>query len=182
MHHLLCKQQLSSLQGFRHLHNMQLHPNSINFSDVHPSLTPDLPAPNTQEDKKGCMKALGGEKQRVKHTSCGTQILDWSCCWIPCLCPPQNKPNESGVHARYNIMILCWLETEISPITAKAHCIRKFEMSTGEERETERKTACKDATPRFFSTASMPVISPPILASGCTNQFQHLHNQWTKIV
>jgi hypothetical protein len=28
----------------------------------------------------------------------------------------------------------------------------------------------------------MPVISPPILASGCTNQFQHLHNQWTKIV
>jgi hypothetical protein len=69
MHHLLCKQQLSSLQGFRHLHNMQLHPNSINFSDVHPSL-------NTQEDKKGCMKALGGEKQRVKHTSCGTQILD----------------------------------------------------------------------------------------------------------
>jgi hypothetical protein len=76
MHHLLCKQQLSSLQGFRNLHNMQLHPNSISFSDVHPSVTPDLPAPNTQEDKKGCMKVLGGEKQRVKHTSCGTQILD----------------------------------------------------------------------------------------------------------
>ncbi len=108
MHHLLCKQQLSLLQGFRHLHNIQLHPNSINFSDVHPSLTPDLPAPNTQEDKKGCMKALGGEKQRVKHTSCGTQILDWSCCWIPCLCPPQNKPNESGSYHKYMHATISW--------------------------------------------------------------------------